>query len=305
VTRNNWLDDDTTDIRESMRPRARAKSLDRGPSLELVDATDLEATTERPDGDRWSTYNDPGIQQGPTPIPDWVVTEDAAVDNELGIVKTGKEADVFLVERLVPGTDRNVLLAAKRYRDLDHRSFRRDATYLEGRSVRESRQRRAMANRSKFGRTVLAGEWAIAEFGVLSMMWQAKVPVPYPVQLDGTELLMEFIGDRDGTASPRLAETRPDPDLAESLWRDCLHAMSTLARAGYAHGDLSPYNLLVHDDTLVMIDVPQAVDIVTNPQGADFLLRDVRNVAGWFNTHGVTGIDPDEVLVAMLSDGGM
>ena len=68
----------------------------------------------------------------------------AAVDTELGVLKTGKEADVHLVRRGVPGTDRVSLLAAKRYRDDDHRLFHRDAGYLEGRRVRRSREIRAM-----------------------------------------------------------------------------------------------------------------------------------------------------------------
>ena len=80
-----------------------------------------------------------------------MVTELGAVDTELGMLKTGKEADVFLVRRAVPDTDRSCLLAAKRYRDTEHRMFHRDAGYLEGRRVRRSRENRAMANRTAFG----------------------------------------------------------------------------------------------------------------------------------------------------------
>ena len=95
-------------------------------------------------GDRWSTWDlSTAGQRGPRPHPDWLVTELAAVDTELGIVKTGKEADVFLVRRGVPGTDRECLLAAKRYRSAEHRMFHRDAGYLEGRRVRASRTNRA------------------------------------------------------------------------------------------------------------------------------------------------------------------
>jgi RIO kinase 1 len=89
------------------------------------------------------------------------------------VLKTGKEADVHLLERAVPGTDRGCLLAAKRYRDPDHRLFHRDAGYLEGRRVRRSRENRAMANRTSFGRQVIAGQWASVEFGVLCRLWEA------------------------------------------------------------------------------------------------------------------------------------
>ena len=41
--------------------------------------------------------------------------------------------------------------------------------------------------------------------------------MPYPVQLDDVEILMEFITLADGTGAPRLAQTRPDRDLLETL----------------------------------------------------------------------------------------
>mgnify|MGYP006149608809 CR=1 FL=1 len=42
------------------------------------------------------------LMKGPEPRPDWVVTSSGAIDTELGVLKTGKEADVFLVEREDP-----------------------------------------------------------------------------------------------------------------------------------------------------------------------------------------------------------
>src|SRR5262249_36920966 len=148
--------------------------------------------------------------------------------------KTGKEADVHLVERGVPGTDRSGLLAAKRYRPAEHRLFHRDAGYLEGRRVRESRANRAMRNRTAFGRELIAGQWAMAEFGALSRLWTLGVSVPYPVQLQGTELLLEFIGDPDGTAALRLAQVR---DGLAGMWDQLVQMLVELARSGLAHGD--------------------------------------------------------------------
>ena len=137
------------------------------------------------------------------------MTDLAAVDTELGILKTGKEADVFLVRRGLPGGGRSCLLAAKRYRDAGHRMFHRDSAYLEGRRVRESRDTRAMAQRTAAGRQMIARQWANAEFAALYRLHGCGVPVPYPVQVLGTELVLEFIGEPDGTAAPRLAEIRP------------------------------------------------------------------------------------------------
>jgi RIO kinase 1 len=263
-------------------------------------------------GDRWSTWDlSTAGERGPRPYPDWLVTELAAVDAELGMLKTGKEADVFLVSRGVPGTDRQCLLAAKRYRSAEHRMFHRDAGYLEGRRVRESRTNRAMAKRTGFGREVIAGQWAAAEFAALCRLWQvagelgAGPIVPYPVQLLGTELLLEFIGDGEtGEAAPWLAQLRPVGDELTELWRQALDGLMVLARCGYAHGDLSPYNILVHAGRLVLIDLPQIVDVIANPRGPEFLARDVRNVVGWFAARGLSDVDDHDLTRELLREAG-
>jgi RIO kinase 1 len=261
-----------------------------------------------PAGDQWSTWDD--CLRGPEPYPDWVVTELAAVDTELGILKTGKEADVHLVRRWVPDTDRSCLMAAKRYRDSRHRQFHRDSGYLEGRRVRRSRETRAMANRTGFGRELIAGQWAAHEFDALSRLWQVgeelgAVAVPYPVQLRGTELMLEFIGTPDGDAAPRLAQLRPGRAELADLWRQLVDGMVVLARAGLAHGDLSPYNLLVHSGRLVLIDLPQVVDVVANPRGPEFLARDVRVVSTWFAGRGLSEVDEYELTQLLLAEAGI
>jgi RIO kinase 1 len=255
-----------------------------------------------PGADRWSTWDQSTAgEHGPQPYPDWLVTELAAADTELGILKTGKEADVFLLRRGVPETDRSCLLAAKRYRAAEHRMFQRDSGYLEGRRVQDSRASRAMANRTSAGREMIAGQWASAEFAALCQLHQAGVPVPYPVQVLGTEILLEFIGEADGTAAPRLAETRPQGAELARLWDQLVQALVTLASHGLAHGDMSAYNLLVHRGRLVMIDLPQVVDVITNPRGAEFLDRDALNVARWFTARGLSNADPaPQDLAALL-----
>jgi RIO kinase 1 len=261
-------------------------------------------------GDRWSTWDQSTAgERGPQPYPDWLVTELAAVDTELGILKTGKEADVWLLRRGVPG-GRECLLAAKRYRSSEHRMFHRDAGYLEGRRVRESRTNRAMAKRSDFGREAIAGQWAAAEFAALYRLWEVGIElgvriVPYPVQILGTELLLEFLGTADGQAAPRLAQLRPEPAQLRDLWDQLVDAMRVLARCQIVHGDLSAYNILVSDGRLVLIDLPQVVDVVSNPNGPDFLARDVRNVGSWFVSHGLSDVDPETLLRELLRESGM
>ena len=239
-----------------------------------------------PTGDRWSTWD--GALHGPRPRPPWMITDHAAVDTELGVLKTGKEADVHVVERSVPGTGRSVLLAAKRYRGAEHRMFHRDAGYVEGRRVRRSRETRAMARRTEFGRDLLAGQWAAAEFAALAQLWADGVAVPYPVSLDGSELLLEFVGSAAGAAAPRLAQLRPEPEQLTDLWHQLVEALTGLARQGLTHGDLSAFNLLVHEGRLVVIDLPQVVDVVGNPQGPAYLARDVTRIADWFAARGLS-----------------
>jgi len=239
-------------------------------------------------GDRWSTWDQSTAgERGPRPHPRWLVTALAATDTELGILKTGKEADVFLLRRAVPDTGTSCLLAAKRYRSAEHRLFHRDSEYLEGRRVRESRASRAMAGRTAVGREMIAAEWANAEFSALCRFYQAGLPVPYPVQILGTELLLEFIGEPDGTAAPRLAETGLRGAELTDLWHQCVQITTMLARLGLAHGDLSAYNLLVHRGRLIMIDTPQVVDVFANPRGDEFLNRDAANVSRWFASRGL------------------
>jgi RIO kinase 1 len=253
-------------------------------------------------GQRWSTWSSVvKSAHGPQPRPDWVITDDGAIDTELGILKTGKEADVFLIERAVPDvTGRSSsILAAKRYRSAEHRQFHRDSSYTEGRRVRRSRDARAIAKGTAYGREASAGLWAQQEFGALSSLWSAGVPVPYPVQIDGTEILMEFI-DVDGEAAPRLASTRPTPALLRSYFEQLSEAMAVLARRGLAHGDLSPYNVLVQGERVVIIDLPQVLDIVGNPNGVDFLMRDCRNICSWFVSRGLD-VDAEELLSELLA----
>jgi RIO kinase 1 len=261
------------------------------------------APDDPPEGQSWSSWD--GAQHGPEPRPTWVITDLGAVDEDLGILKSGKEADVHVVRRWVPHDDpqdtddHSVHMVAKRFRDSDHRMFHRDAGYLEGRRVRRSREMRAIARRTDFGKALISGQWAQAEFNALGELWSIDLPVPYPVQISGTELLMELIGD-GGEAAPRLSRTRPDPTLLVDLFEQLRTAMTRLATRGWAHGDLSPYNVLLHEDRLVLIDWPQIVDIIGNPQGPEFLARDAHNMCAWFSGRGLV-VDEQEVFADLMA----
>ena len=253
------------------------------------------------DGQRWSTWLDvEPLCRGPRPRPDWVVTSRGAIDTDLGVLKTGKEADVFLLERSDPhDPEGGVVMAAKRYRDTDHRTFHRSASYTEGRSMKRSRDERALKRKSTFGRMVAQGEWAASEWNALIRFWNLGLPVPYPVQIDGTEILMEWVR-HEGETAPRLAQTRPPADLLRSYFDQVRDAMATMVQHGVVHGDLSAYNILAAGDRLVIIDLPQIVDLVGNSAGFDFLMRDCTNMCAWFRAKGLHQADGQELFASLV-----
>ncbi len=250
---------------------------------------------------RWSTW--PAVvptSRGPKPYPAWVVQSSGAFDTELGIVKTGKEADLFLIERAVPGDpDQRSILAAKRYRGAETSDFHRSSRYTEGRGMRNTRDARAVSRGSSYGKTVSAGRWAIAEFEALCTLHGLGLPVPYPVQVNDTEILMEFIGS-GREAAPRLAQVRGTRDELSDYLDQTVDILRKISEAGYAHGDLSPYNLLVHEGRVVVIDLPQLVDVVSNPSGLDFVHRDCVNVCTWFIRQGLE-VDPEAIFADLVT----
>ena len=235
---------------------------------------------------------------GPEPVPSWVIVSGDATQVELGMLKTGKEADVHLVERRL-GDDVNVL-AAKRYRKFEDRLFRNDARYRAGRRTGESRLDKAMAEGNKAGMAFRARMWLSTEFDTLSRLWSAGVAVPYPVQKLGNELMVELIGSAEA-AAPRLVHARLDKPALHDAWTQLVDNLRAMVRAGVVHGDLSPYNILWDDGRLVIIDFPQSVDPIAHPEGIALLDRDVANVAGWFGRHGVP-CDKDELFSSMLDE---
>ena len=282
------------------------------PSADPFAALEFTALDDLEPDQRWSTWL--AVQplcRGPQPRPDWVVTSQAAVDTELGVLKTGKEAEAHLLHRGVPGSTalgESAMLVAKRYRGAEHRDFHRSGVYTDGRRHRRSRDARAIDRKSAYGRSVAAGQWAWAEWEALGRLWTLGVPVPYPVQIDGTEILMEWISvpdPADGAAgepvtAPRLAQTRPDRALLAGWWEQLVEAMGVMARAGLVHGDLSPYNTLAAGERLVIIDLPQIVDLVANPHGVELLQRDCLNMARWFTARGLE-VDGEALLGELLA----
>ncbi|HMK12744.1 MAG TPA: RIO1 family regulatory kinase/ATPase [Acidimicrobiales bacterium] len=248
----------------------------------------------------------------PRPVPSWVLVDDY-VDADLGTLKTGKEAEIRVVERIAAdGTGRH-LLAEKRYRpktvtfkgELEvlgfttSATFRNDVGYREARAIRSSRDRRAVSKMTRRGREVVRRDWVSHEFEVLTSLWHGGAPVPYPVATDhATSVLLEYLGDDEG-AAPRLAEARLDRAALALAWDQLVDAVQAVVDAGWVHADLSAYNVLWWREQVWLIDVPQAVDLHRSTIGYELLHRDLSNVARWFAAQGVPA-DPDATLASLL-----
>jgi RIO kinase 1 len=226
----------------------------------------------------------------------WVIVDGNARQHERGLIKTGKEADVFLVERRLG--ERTNLLAAKRYRSFEDRMFRNDARYRQGRRTGESRVDRAMARGSRAGMAFRARQWVETEFETLCRLWSAGASVPYPVQRLGREVMVEYVGSEE-SAAPRLVQFRGPARELGDLYRQLLDSLRLMAELGVVHGDLSPYNMLVWEGRLVLIDFPQAVDTFRNGDGMSLLERDVMNTCSWFAKRGVR-TDPSALIAELV-----
>ncbi len=245
--------------------------------------------------------------------PAWL-TAGGTEDEVLGLLKTGKEAEVFIVERRTLDGDRAALLAHKRYRptkvtrkgELEElgfsraRTFAHDAKYHEGRKFRYSREQRAVERMTDLGKRILAERWPGQELDTLAVAHQAGVTVPYPVEFTGDGLLMQLIGD-DGVAAPRLVNARLSPEQLRVALAQVVDDLGALTRTGTVHADLSPYNLLWWRDRCWMIDFPQAVDLLQNPHGFDLLHHDVITMTTWLSRKGVV-CDGEALYAELLAE---
>ena len=173
----------------------------------------------------------------------------------------------------------------KAYRTRERRDFRNHQTYTAGRVVR-GRPGRAIATKTRFGREVDDAVWQGHEWETLRALHEVGVAVPAPIITFGSAILMEYVGDRDGSA-PQLKDLSPDPDEARDLFDQTMREIERMLFHNVVHGDLSPFNLLVWQDRVRVIDLPQAVDPRFNPNAWDLLERDLRNVGTWFARYGV------------------
>ncbi|PSP75636.1 serine protein kinase RIO [Halobacteriales archaeon QS_1_68_20] len=231
------------------------------------------------------------------------LVQNGFVDALGGAISTGKEANVHTAlggrksaEALGvdvgdaargEAADERPEVAVKVYR-INASDFKDMRSYLEGDPRFEG------LGGDKKG-VVLA--WTKKEFANLQRARQAGVRVPTPIAVERNALVMEYLGTAEGRAR-RLSEV--DVENPETAYEVVREYMRRLYRAGLVHGDLSEYNVVVHEDRLVVLDLGQAVT-VHHPNSREFLERDCHNVAAFFRRQGAD-VSDDELLAFVTDD---
>lgn len=204
---------------------------------------------------------------------------DGVIDEVVGRLKSGKEADLWLVRH------RGEIAAAKVYKQREARSFHNNAAYTEGRRVRNTRTQRAMTRGSRFGRAADEEAWKTREADALHMLHAGGVRVPRPLMFYEGVLLMELVVDAAGHPAPRLIDAHVARTAATSLYVDLRRQVVAMLCCDLVHGDLSPYNVLLGQGGPVIIDFPQSVGAAHNNQAERFLRRDLENLRRFLAQH--------------------
>lgn len=207
-----------------------------------------------------------------TPASLQTLIDEGVIDDVMRPLKSGKEASVYVVRC---GDD---IRCAKVYKDMAQRSFQKRVQYQEGRKSRGSRESRAVASGSRYGRRQKEAEWKNAEVDALYQLREAGVRVPEPFGFFHGVLVMELVTDVDGFSAPRLGEVDLEPDQARDFHAVLVRQIVRMLCCGLIHGDLSAYNVLVATDGPVVIDFPQVVSASGNNAARTMLLRDVNNL---------------------------
>ena len=210
------------------------------------------------------------------------------LDELISGIKTGKEASVYL------GRNSEGFVAVKVYTDLRVRSFRRDASYREGRFIGDSRIERAIEQGSEKGLDAHQILWVQEEFGQMKHLYQHGVTVPKAIAVNGISLIMEFIGDESGNPAPRISDLDMEKEEAEEAFRQALQNLKLIVGSGRVHGDYSTFNILWQNEKAVVIDFPQVMEFKNNRNAKAFLERDVHSLCKSFRKQGVKA---DEISV--------
>jgi RIO kinase 1 len=218
--------------------------------------------------------------------------EDKLIEEVIRPIKSGKEAVVYCcrAHESLGGE----LIAAKIYRPVERRSFKRDAIYQQGRergARPDARTLRALGKKTKRGRLHKFSAWIAHEFRTMTLLHQANADVPAPIERMGPVILMEYFGDEHAPA-PILVNVTLDAGEVETIYQQILRNIELFLVKHRVHADLSAYNMLYVDDHVVIIDFPQSVDPRYNDDAFDLLVRDLKNVNAFFKEYELEVVDP-------------
>jgi RIO kinase 1 len=220
--------------------------------------------------------------------------DEGLISDVVSLVKGGKEASVYCCQAH-PATDMG-LLAAKVYRPRMFRNLRNDKMYRQGREVLTADGRpagkqagaiaRAIRNKTAFGRIAQHTSWLMHEYTALDRLYEAGAAVPRPISSSANAVLMSYHGDAH-EAAPTLNTLRLDRAEAEHLFRKVLENVDLMLRLDLVHGDLSAYNILYWEGEMTIIDLPQVVNLRSNPKARIILQRDIQRTCQYFALQGV------------------
>ncbi len=218
--------------------------------------------------------------------------EDKLIEEVIRPIKSGKEAVVYCcrAHESLGGE----LIAAKIYRPVERRSFKRDAVYQQGRergARPDARTLRALGKKTKRGRLHKFSAWIAHEMRTMTLLHQANADVPEPIERQGPVILMQYFGDEHAPA-PVLVNVKLDADEVATIYQQILRNVELFLVQHRVHADLSAYNMLYVDDHVVIIDFPQSVDPRYNDDAFDLLVRDLKNVNAFFKDYELEVVDP-------------
>jgi RIO kinase 1 len=209
---------------------------------------------------------------------------DGLIREVLYTVKSGKEATVYCCEAS-PSTGLD-LIAAKVYRSRNRRGFKNDAIYQEGRVILEGHVRRAVQNKTRFGREAQFAMWVNYEYEALKALYKAGADIPRPLARSDSSILMEYQGDRE-QAAPSLQSVDLKRDEVYPIFAKIMDNIQLCLANNYVHADLSAYNVLYWQGRVTIIDFPQAIDPRFNPNALALLTRDVENICRYMARYGL------------------
>ncbi|KIY73171.1 RIO1-domain-containing protein [Cylindrobasidium torrendii FP15055 ss-10] len=200
-----------------------------------------------------------------------------------GCISTGKEANVYHAitppEPTTASTVPNRHLALKIYKT-SILVFKDRDKYVSG----EHRFRRGY---SRHNPRKMVRVWAEKEMRNLKRLTTAGIRAPEALEVRENVLVMDFLGDGDCWASPRLKDANPTKEECDNLYPELLLIVRTMFhQCKLVHADLSEYNILLHEGHLWIIDVSQSVEH-DHPAAFDFLRNDLRNVEEFFGRRDV------------------